>query len=422
MEGAVLKPSVNALLMAGLLAMILAPQPLSAQTLTVLHTFTNGSDGGSPMSALTMDASAKYLYGTSLTGGGGYGTVFRLTKVNGNWTFATLYNFQGDNGNNDGAGPYAKVIIGPNGTLYGTTVAGGGDGGGCADYEYDGCGTVYNLQPPPTVCHAIICYWHETVLFPFVTGPGGVYPLGAVAFDHAGNIYGTTNLGNGLGTVYELTHSSGGWGGTSLLNFTGDNGGEPYDTLVVDSAGNLYGTAAGGGANGYGVVFELSPTANGWMETILHSFDNSDGNKPYGGLIFDSAGNLYGATSSGGSGQGGTVYELSPSGGGWQFSLLYNLVGSYEKGPQDSLAIDAAGNLYGTTYGGGTHNDGNVFKLTPSGNQWIYTDLYDFTSQPLSDGCAPNGGPVLDSDGNLYGTTTSCGGDPGYGTVWKLTQ
>ena len=390
----------------------------SAQTLTVLHTFSGGTDGGSPESALTMD-SGGHLYGTALKGADGYGTVYKMTDEHGSWLFTNIYNFQGDSGNNDGAGPIAKVVIGPNGSLYGTTVAGGGDpNGNCADYGYFGCGTVYNLQPPQSVCKSVSCPWHETQLLQMVNGPGGIYPFGAVAFDHAGDIYGTTNLGSGLGTVYELTHSSGGWAASTLVSFTGSNGGEPYDTLVLDSSGNLYGTAVGGGANGYGVVFELSPTESGWTETILHSFTNTDGNKPYGGLIFDSAGNLYGATSSGGSGNGGTVFELSPSGGSWQFNVLYNLAGTYEFGPQDSLTMDSAANLYGTTLGGGANSLGTVFKLTHSGNDWVYSDLYDFSAG--ADGCEPNGGVVLDSQGNIYGATTSCA--DGYGTVWKLTQ
>ena len=399
---------------------LMAAQPLRAQTYTVLHTFSNGADGGSPQSMVTKDFAGN-LYGTTLTGGAGYGTVFKMAQRNGSWIFSTLYEFQGDNGNNDGAGPYAKVIIGPNGSLYGTTVAGGGgEANGCADFGYFGCGTVYNLQPPLTICHAISCYWHETALYRFVSGPGGIYPFGGVVFDHSGNIYGTTQLGGigfDAGTIYKLAPSGGSWDGSVLYSFQGGTGREPYDSLVLDTAGNLYGTTREGGANGYGVVFELSPSGSGWAESIIHSFSDSDGAQPFGGLTFDSAGNLYGTTSCGGSGNGGTIFELTPSGGGWQFNVLYNFAGNCQWGPADSLAIDSVGNLYGTTYRDGANGFGSVFKLTLSGGQWVFTDLYDFTSG--ADGCEPNGGVALDSQDNIYGTTTACGAN--YGTVWKIT-
>jgi uncharacterized repeat protein (TIGR03803 family) len=402
--------------------MLLGIQAAHAQTYTVLHNFSNGADGGSPESALTLDA-AGHLYGTTLNGGAGYGTVFRMTEMHGSWILSTLYDFKGNNGNDDGAGPIAKVVIGPNGSLYGTTVAGGGGtvGSGCADFGYNGCGTVYNLQPPASVCTSTSCPWLETPLYKFVNGPGA-YPFGGVAFDHAGNIYGTTQLG-GIGEdggiAYELTPSGRSWVGSVLISFTAGTGDEPYDTLVLDSAGNLYGTARGGGANGYGVVFELSPNGSGWTETILHSFDDSDGAQPFGGLIFDSAGNLYGATSCGGTGGGGTVYELSPSGGGWQFNVLYDLTGSCQFGPQDSLTMDSAGSLYGTTYQNGANDLGSVFKLTHSESGWTFTDLHDFSGG--ADGCEPNGGVVLDSAGNIYGTTTGCGTYPNqYGTIWEI--
>lgn len=430
-------------------AIAIAPaQSARAQTYTVLHNFSNGADGGSPESALTMDAAGN-LYGTTLyggtgNGGVGFGTVFEMVKSNGSWNFFTIYDFQGDPGNNDGAGPLARVIFGTNGDLYGTTVAGGGGtvGTGCAGFGYNGCGTVFSLSPPngrggdpatkvngddtvhslePPIRKCIVnCPWIERVLAQFVNGPGGVYPYGGLAFDTARNIYGTTQLGDGLGTVYELEHTDGGWIHLVLNNFTGSNGGEPYDRLVFDSSGNLYGTARGGGANGYGVVFELSKTESGWVETILHSFTDSDGAQPFGGLIFDSAGNLYGTTSCGGTGNAGTVFELTPFGGSWQFTLLYSFTGSCQWGPADDLTMDSAGNLYGTAYQDGAHSLGHVFKLTHSHGTWTYTDLHDFAGG--ADGCEPNGGVVLDSQGNIYGTTTGCGTYPNqYGTVWEIT-
>jgi uncharacterized repeat protein (TIGR03803 family) len=423
-------------------AMTIVPAQLAqAQTYTVLHNFSNGADGGSPESMLTLD-SAGNLYGTTLYGGTGYGTVFEMVKGNGSWNLSTLYDFKGDSGNNDGAGPIARVVFGPAGYLYGTTVAGGGgESNGCAGFTYFGCGTVFSLIPPfvnggedeveetgdrtdgaePLMKICIIdCPWSEHVLFHLVNGSAGVYPYGGVAFDSTGNIYGTTQLGDGLGTVYELEANSL-WNESVLVSFTGSNGGEPYDTLVVSSSGNLYGSARGGGENGQGVLFELSNTGSGWVENIIHSFSGSDGSAPFGGLIFDSAGNLYGTTSSGGSGHGGTVFELSPSGGGWQFTLLYSFTGSSQWGPADSVTIDSAGDLYGTTYLDGAHNLGSVFKLTHSNGGWTYSDLHDFGGDP--DGCEPNGGVVLDSHSNIYGTTTGCGTYPNqYGTVWEITQ
>jgi uncharacterized repeat protein (TIGR03803 family) len=421
-------------------------QSARAQTYTVLHNFSNGADGGSPESMLTMD-SAGSLYGTTLYGGSGngglgFGTVFEMVERNGSWNFFTIYDFKGNPGNNDGAGPLTRVVFGANGYLYGTTVSGGG-GEECAGFTYFGCGTVFSLSPPngggggaaskgntdgtghgvePLIRKCIVnCPWIEQVLLQFGNGLGGIYPYGGLAFDTAGNIYGTTQLGDGLGTAYELAHADSGWTQSILNNFTGSNGGEPYDTLALDGSGNLYGTARGGGANGYGVVFELSHTESGWVETILHSFADSDGALPFGGLIFDSAGNLYGTTSSGGSGNGGTVFELSPSGEGWQFILLYNFTGSGQWGPADDLTMDSVGNLYGTAYQDGAHSLGQVFKLTQHNGTWTYTDLHDFAGG--ADGCKPDGGVVLDSQGNIYGTTTGCGTYPNqYGTVWELTQ
>jgi len=391
------------------------------QTYTVLHTFSNGGDGGSPQAMLARDSAGR-LYGTTLTGGSGFGTIFRMTQQNGSWFLSTLYEFAGNNGNNDGAGPYARVVFGSNGSLYGTTVSGGG-GSGCGDLGYAGCGTVFNLQPPVTVCKSISCYWRETVLYRFATGPGGVYPFGGVAFDRAGNMYGTTELGGvgfDEGTVYELSPSGGGWVGSVLDSFQGssNSGGNPYDGLVLDSSGNLYGSLRTNGTlgNGQGLLFELSNTGSGWMENAIYELAGNNGSQPFGGLIFDGSGNLYGTTSCGGSGGGGTVFELTPSGGGYQFNLLYSFSGPCQGGPADSLAMDSAGNLYGTAYRDGANDLGSVFKLTHSDGGWTYTDLHDFAGG--SDGCEPNGGVVVDSQGNVYGTTTGCGTE--FGTVWKI--
>jgi uncharacterized repeat protein (TIGR03803 family) len=262
------------------------------------------------------------------------------------------------------------------------------------------------------------------VLYSFTGGADGGYPgYGDVVFDQAGNLYGTTSLGgvNGFGTVFKLTPSGGGWTESVLYSFAGGNDGAfPYSGVTFDKVGNLYGTTTSGGANGGGTVYQLTPSEIGWTETVLWNFQAaSDGSYPVGGVIFDQAGNLYGTTANGGPSSGGTVYELTPSGGNWVFTLLYSFSGY--AGPFGGLAMDAAGSLYGTTYQDGTYHLGSAFKLTLSGGSWIYTDLHDFDTG----GIYPIGSVVLDAGGNLYGTASAggsqgCGGN-GCGVVWEIT-
>jgi len=165
-------------------------------------------------------------------------------------------------------------------------------------------------------------------------------------------------------------------------------------------------------------VIQLTPSGGGWTETTLHTFLSTDGTYPTAGVILDKSGNLYGTTSSAGPAGGGTVYELTPSGGSWTFNLLRGFTGVLGGGPASRLAMDADGNLYGTTVKDGAHQQGSVFKLSPSGGGWTYTDLYDFTGG--SDGCYPNSYLLMDADGNLYGTATWCGAH-GYGVIFEIT-
>jgi len=258
------------------------------------------------------------------------------------------------------------------------------------------------------------------VLYTFGLFPSdGIYPLSGLAFDGAENLYGTTTEG-GLytdGTVYEL--QAGSWGENILYNFTGGSDGSCFwglsgagcSNVILDSQGNLYGTAPAGGAYGLGVVFELSPTGT---ETVLHSFGGpGDGHNPAGGVIMDSQGNLYGTTQSDYYQEDtlGIVYELSPSGETWTESIIYSLPNyDYLNG---GLAMDTAGNIYGTSYN-------TVFKLSPNGQGgWNPTVIHTFTGAP-KDGSVASGAPVLDQAGNLYGKTTS-GGSKDDGTVYKLT-
>jgi uncharacterized repeat protein (TIGR03803 family) len=278
----------------------------------------------------------------------------------------------------------------------------------------------------------------EKVLYDFnytATKKGPIFPIGGLVFDAAGNLYGTTNAGGSGdtefigGAVFELTKMCGRWTEKTLHNFGSGKDGFAPDAgrgLIFDAAGNLYGTDPDGGAGqGLGIVFELSPTAEGdWTEKILL---NGDG--PEGGLIFDAAGNLYGTTYSGGSEQSrgncqfgcGIAFELSPAAdGGWTERILHNFGGAGDGGtPKASLIFDAAGNLYGTTYAGGAFGIGTAFELSPqSGGGWTESILHSFGNG--EDGSALFAGVTFDVSGNLYGTAWT-GGAFGGGTVYELT-
>jgi uncharacterized repeat protein (TIGR03803 family) len=271
------------------------------------------------------------------------------------------------------------------------------------------------------------------------TSDDGAFPEhGDLTFDQAGNIYGTTSAGDmqGAGTVYELTPSGSGWTEKVIYPFTGGQDGEyPYAGVIFDKAGKLYGTTyvgghlalqcnSFGGSYGCGTVFQLTPSGSGWTENVIYDFQGggSDGFSPIAGLIFDQSGNLYGTTSNGSSEYGGTAFELSPSNGAWIFSPLYSFIGSFfgACGPYANLVMDAAGNLYGTTYCSGGYAFGSVFKLTPSSPTWIYTSLHDFTGG--NDGRWPISNVTFDASGNLYGTASGGLGCSGAcGTVWEIT-
>jgi len=397
--GITARPAAVALAIAILFA--LTAIAAQAQTFTVLHNFS-GPDGASPEAGLTMDAAGN-LYGTAAYGAnqGCYstcGTVFELKHEGSGWLLNPLYRFTGP----DGANPAARVIIGPDSNLYGTTTY-----GGAANQ-----GTVFKLSPPPSVCKAFLCPWTETVLHSFQGGSDGEQPqYGDLVFDRQGNIYGTTPVGGlpncsgGCGVVYELTPSNGGWTESILYRFQGgDDGAIPFAGLILDTAGNLYGTTVVGGADGEGTVYKLTPSESGWTESVIYTFPEFG--EPYGGLIFDQAGNLYGVTSQG---TAPFVYELTPAGDTWTFNQLYQFVNTYF-GSLAKLAMDPAGNLYGTVA------DGNVevFRLTLSDGQWTQTGFNGGAGE------APYGNVILDASGNLY-TTASAGGTNNDGVVFEIT-
>ncbi len=407
---------------------IFATIPAQAQTLTVLHSFTGASDGASPGgSGLSMDRAGNLYGGTGYGGlqgsqcyaGQTCGTIFKLARRSSGWTFDTLYSFHGP----DGATPDAPVVFGPDGTLYGTTFYGGT---GC----FNGCGNVFRLQPPPNFCASVSCPWTQTVLYQFTGGSDGSQPaFGALSFDPAGNMYGTsTGNGNGsCGTVFELAHNGSQWTFYLVWTFTDHlDGCSSWSGVTFDQAGNLYGTTTRGGTDQAGTAFELTPYGQGWSLLPLHQFVlASDGSESFGNLIFGQTGNLLGTNRSYGPGQAGVVFELSPSSGGWNFSVLHSFDFTDQEGPQAPLLMDASGNLYGTSVEGGQYGWGLIFKMTSTGSGYTYTDLYDFTGG--SDGGWPYGQIVMDANGNLYGTTEEGGirnefcGSYGCGVVWELT-
>jgi len=243
--------------------------------------------------------------------------------------------------------------------------------------------------------------------------------------DGAGNFYGTTiqggeKYGSGYGTLFELSpNGSGGWNETVLHSFKGgEDGANPSSPVIFDSAGNLYGTTGSGGIKGNGVVFELSRAGKKWKEAVLHKFIGTDGANPAGGLIMDAAGNFYGTTQSGPAGTA-IVFELSPSGGSWTEQVIYTIAQPLLVGLPNGLTMDTTGNIFGTT-------NFTVFELSPDGlGAWNPTVLHTFAGGP-KDGAYAVGAPVLDQAGNLYGTTENGGAygekDFGYGTVWKLSH
>jgi uncharacterized repeat protein (TIGR03803 family) len=279
----------------------------------------------------------------------------------------------------------------------------------------------------------------ETVLHSFKDmGKGGSFPYANLTIDSAGNLYGTTFGGgaNNQGTVFELFPAiGGGWTGKVLHSFgNGEDGFLPIAGLTFDGSGNLYGTTVDGGAyagigkNG-GTVFKLSPNTGGsWTEKVLHSFGNgTDGQFVQGAVALDASGNIYGTTSYGGiyggDYAGGTVFELKPeTEGGYSEHVLHNF-GSGDDGqyPVGGVILDAAGNLYGTTdLGGGGSGNGIVFELARAAGSWNETILYNFNSSLGANGASPEASLVFDSVGNLYGTTFN-GGASNTGTVFELS-
>lgn len=373
-----------------------------AQSFTILYTFQGLPHSTGPAQGLMLDA-ADNLYGTTygLLDGGKprqYGTVFRISP-GGN--VSTMRRFSGPNGSNPEVG---HLIEDSQGTLYGVT-----DFGGLLPGGMEGSGTIYKIDK----------HWQETVLYTFTGGADGGSPRGTIVRDKYGNLYGTTLGGDEIktfGTVYKLKTN----GELKVLHTfrrgRGD-GDSPAGGLVADAEGNLYGTTFSGGSASLGTVFKI----NKWgKESVLYSFKGgTDGSTPNGDLVLDMAGNIYGTTFVGGASNFGTVFKVDPAG---NETVLYSFKGSSitqidGANPSGGVIQDASGNLYGVTWSGGGSGAGTVYKLDPSG---IETLLYSF---PFATQGSPLGSLVIDTAGNLYGVTdaNSLQTVQAFGVVYKIT-
>jgi len=372
-----------------------------------LYRFNGGSDGRGPYGAVSVDQNGN-LFGTTIQGGDactkekhGCGTVFELAA---DGTETVLYAFRGGR---DGTSPASALVADQQGNLYGTTPGGGSKA--C----FQGCGTVFEVTQQGT----------HTITYDFKGGSDGWRPAGPLIIDKAGNLYGTTFYGGidkcdgECGTVFALTPEG---VHTVLYSFRGGSDGAGPAALAVDAAGNFYGTTAYGGGkrcgNGCGTVYKLAPNGT---ETVLYAFHGGlDGIDPKGGLMVDAAGDLYGTTEAGGGtgcgGTGcGTVFEIAPGGRETVLSR-FNHAGGPAK-PFGGVVMDDAGTLFGTTFEGGPADCGTVFKLVPgSGAKAIYS----FTCG--RDGGYPYAGLLQAPSGTLYGTATSYGNRNG--TVFAIQK
>jgi uncharacterized repeat protein (TIGR03803 family) len=381
----------SALTLAVLSVLLLgATRPAQAQGQATLYTFTGTPDGANPQSRLTF--SGGNLYGTTYDGGLGFGTVFELAPDGtGGWTETVLYSFCSVANCADGQNPtYSHVTFDSQGNLYGTAFGGGANG----------FGVVFELSPGQSG-------WTETVLYSFANSPDGANPVNGLLMDAAGNLYGTTFAGGsqGNGAIYELSPSGGGWTEKVIVA----NISSTHSGLTMDAHGNIFGTT-------YRAVFKMVPTSKGgWNLTKIFNFPKI-GTNPNGTPVLDSAGNVYGTTFAGGVNNDGMVYKLIPGAGGtWTEQVLHSF-GAANSNPLAGLAIDSAGNLYGTTSQGGLHGDGTVFALSPNGSGgYNYKVLQAFTGDS---GNQPYGSMIL-AGGYLFGTTFR-GGLTGDGVVYEV--
>jgi len=428
-----------AVLMAGS-ASLNAQERSPSWTLTPMYIFQGLEDGSNPNEVI-LDAAGN-LYGSAQYGGDidnceapyGCGAIFKI-DARGHESVLYAFGFSPSDGNQ----PYGGVFRDSSG-IYGTTTFGG----------TNGAGTVFRLSPPPRACTTAICPWSESVLYSFGSGMFDTGPAADLIRGANGNLYSTSASGgtgpcnDGCGTVFEVDAH----GNVSVVyNFQGppaDGREQGYlsTSLLLGADGSLYGTTPAGGTSDAGTVFKLTPSGSGWTESVIYNFTGgADGFIPQQGLVADAQGNLFGTTSlGGGAANAGVVFKLTPNGGSWTQSVIHTFTGPPDGAHPLSgtgLLRDNQGNLYGTTFGGGSeagncgsYGCGTVFKLTPSGSGWTESILWSFTDGP--DGALPGGTLAMDGQGNLYGAALFGGGyldnpnctglaAPGCGVIFKLT-
>jgi uncharacterized repeat protein (TIGR03803 family) len=361
----------------------------------------------------------------TLAGCGGFGAPVSPNAAGGSLererpmraTESVLHSFGGA----DGAGPLNGLISDGKGGFYGTTVFGGPTGGG----------EIFRLRPHGSG-------YTESAVYGFAGGNDGDKPEGIT--EHSGAFYGVTfvgggsgNGGNGWGTVYQLTYQEHTYKETVLYRFQGfPDGGEPIGPVVLDRKGNIIGVASMGGSHNQGAIFQLTPSASGYTESVLYSFPGgAGGNLPQAGVTIDKQDAIYGTTMYGGSYDGycssggcGIVFKLTPHASGYSESIAYAFKGSDGNLPYGVPTVDdRTGTIYGTTFWGGTQGNGVVYKLTPHGSGYSAAVLHSFTGG--ADGFLPEGQLLLQSGGRLYGTAALGGGGChgiGCGTVFELKR
>jgi uncharacterized repeat protein (TIGR03803 family) len=416
------------LMAAAIITLCVAMTTTASASEKVLHTFVSGKDGASQQYGVISD-SAGNLYGSSSLGGAtNNGVIFRLTPTGtGSWQETMIYHFTGGK---DGANP-GPLAIDAAGNLYGVAQGAGRPTHGTPVCIASGCGTIFRLSPGGP------SGWTFNVLHAFTGVNDGSIPQ-SITLDSKGDIFVTTLAAlHAGGAVFEMSPSASGLNGKTIHVFPANSttdGNEPRGPVIVDAAGNLFGTTEFGGAHFDGTIYELTPgTGGAYTESLIYSFTGgNDGGEPWGALTFDSSGNLVGVATGGGVNRGGVVFMLTPGSGTWNESVLYSFSGGSDGStPVARPIFDAAGNLYGIAENGGINGPtcsggcGVVYKLAPSSGGWTKSTLYSFTG--ANDGGDPSfSGVTLDSSGNLFGTTfyggkVETGCPNGCGVVFEIT-